>query len=66
VIYWTIRPVTRRSFVLAVLIPPVTGLGCGGEGVSANTKAGYKRRERVESLQNRAALKGKSEKKKSP
>jgi hypothetical protein len=53
-------PVTRRSFILSLLITPMACLGCGGDGVSVNEKAGEKRREKVEALQAKAELKRKS------
>ena len=52
-------PVTRRSFAMSLLITPMACLGCGGESVSLNEKAGEKRRQRVENLQKKADLKPK-------
>ncbi len=59
-------PFTRRSFTLSLLIAPLACLGCGGESVSVNTKAGDKRRQKIEDLQKRADLKRKSGEKKAP
>ncbi|HKI20932.1 MAG TPA: hypothetical protein VKA15_23775 [Isosphaeraceae bacterium] len=59
-------PFTRRSFALSLLIAPIACLGCGGDDVSVNTKAGEKRRQMIEDLQKRADLKRKSGEKKAP
>jgi hypothetical protein len=63
---WPRRPFTRRSFVLPLLIAPMTCLGCGEDRVTVNTKAGAKRRQRLEDLRKKAGLKRKSEEKKAP
>jgi hypothetical protein len=59
-------PFTRRSFALLPLLVPLACLGCGGEGVSVNIKAGEKRRRSVEDLQKRADVKRKSASKPGP
>jgi hypothetical protein len=59
-------PFTRRSFTRVLLIAPMACLGCGGESVSVNPKAGAKRRQQIEDLQKRADLERKSGEKKAP
>jgi len=63
---WPMPPFTRRSFALSLLIAPMACLGCGGDDVSFDAKAGEKRRQKIEDLQKRADLKRKPEEKKSP
>ena len=60
------RPVTRRSFVLSILVAPMASLGCGGDSVTVDTKAGERRRQKIEDLKNRAKLKRKSAGAKAP
>jgi hypothetical protein len=48
------RQVTRRSFLLASLIAPMACLGCSGNAVAIDTKAGEKRRRKMEDLQMKA------------
>ncbi len=63
---WPMPPFTRRSFALSLLIAPMACLGCGGDVVVVDTKAGDKRRQRVEELQKKAGLVRKSDKTKVP
>jgi hypothetical protein len=63
---WPMPPFTRRSFALLLLITPMACLGCGGESVPVNAKAGEKRRQMIEDLQKRAELKRKSGANKAP
>jgi hypothetical protein len=51
------RPITRRSLVLSLLIAPMTCLGCGAGGVTIDTKIGEKRSRKMEDLKKRAELK---------
>ncbi len=52
-------PMTRRSFILSPLIALLACLGCGGERISVNEKAGEKRRLKAEALHRKAELKQK-------
>jgi hypothetical protein len=65
---WPMWPVTRRSFVWSLLITPLTcaGLGCGGDAVSVNVKAGEKRRRSWEERRKNADLKRESRAEKAP
>ncbi len=63
---WPMQSVTRRSLLLSLLAAPMACLGCGGEGVTADPKAGEKRRRRAEELQKKADLTRKSGKKEAP
>jgi len=58
--------VTRRCFTLFLLIAPLACLGCGGDDVSINVKAGEKRRQKLEALKEKAELKRNSGAKKAP
>jgi hypothetical protein len=60
------RPVTRLSFVLSILIAPMVSLGCGGDSVTVDTKAGERRRQKMEDLKNKAKLTRKSAREKAP
>ncbi len=59
-------PLTRRSFAQFLLITPLGCLGCGGDGVTVNVKAGEKRAQKIESLQKKAELKRNTGAKKAP
>jgi hypothetical protein len=60
------RPITRRSVLLATLIAPMACLGCSGKAVEIDTKAGEKRRRKMEDLQKKASLKRDPKKEKAP
>jgi hypothetical protein len=58
-------PVTRRLFALSLLLAPMACLGCGGEGVVVvDTKAGERRRKKLEDLKEKAHRKRDSPKEK--
>jgi hypothetical protein len=59
---WAMRPVPRRTFVLSLLIMPMSCLGCGGDGVTVNTAVGEKRSQKMEDFRKRAYLKRQSTK----
>jgi hypothetical protein len=48
------QSITRRSVLLSTLIAPLACLGCGGPTVEVDTKAGEKRRQKMEDLQKKA------------
>jgi hypothetical protein len=56
------RPVTRRFFILSMLVAPMTCPGCGGDSVVVNTKVGEKRSQKMEDLKKKADLKRQSTK----
>jgi hypothetical protein len=53
---WPMRPITRRTFALSLLIAPMTCLGCGGEGVTLNPAIGEKRSQKMEEFKAKAVL----------
>jgi hypothetical protein len=59
---WAMRPATRRSFILSLLIMPMTCLGCGGDSVTVDTRVGEKRSQKMEDFKSRAHLKRQSTK----
>jgi hypothetical protein len=48
------RPATRRSFALSLLIAPMACFGCGGDGVVVDTGGGDRRRQKAGELQKKA------------
>jgi hypothetical protein len=58
---WPMRLVSRRSFVVSLLIAPMACLGCGGDGVSVNAQVAEKRTRKIAGLQKKAELKRKSQ-----